>query len=308
MKEILAKQAELGVPVAEVPAYYLSLSHKDQRPLGSKEKNDQTTQNHKEIPSTTGYQRSISNNFPESKKRKKEGVVEGAISNDSQLVKVARVNEDSVIGHSNSLGVASTELSTKPLPVDSQVTSTVQSESGATVKGEDGEEAGVNPLSKSSKQQCYFYQRGRCKKGAKCHYAHTGPRNKKGGDGEASRGGRGNQKGGAADRKRPPTLLSKLLESSILRDKSYILQCLRYFVNNNFLVDWPNQPAKVSDLDVEEDTSCENISDNSDGEVVEEPDVLAADSAIINCLLSERPEVLADVLNSTENVELECEV
>lgn len=304
MKEILAKQAELGVPVAEVPAYYLSQSHKDQRPLGSKEENDPSTQNHKEIPSTTGSQRSISNNVSESKKRKKEVDVEGATRNDSQFVKVARVNEDSVIGHSNSLGVACTELSPKPLPIDSQVTSIVQSESGAMVKGEDGEEAGVNPLSKSSKQQCYFYQRGRCKKGAKCHYAHTGPRNKKG-DGQ---GGRGNQKGGAADKKRPPTLLSKLLESSILRDKSYILQCFRYFVNNNFLVDWPNQPAKVSDLDVEEDTSCENNSDNSDGEVVEEPDVLAADSAIINCLLSERPEVLADVLDSTENVELECEV
>lgn len=304
MKEILAKQAELGVPVAEVPAYYLSQSHKDQRPLGGKEKNDRTTQNHKEIASTTGSRRSTSNNVSDFKKRKQEVVVEGAISNESQLVKVARMNGDSVIGHSNSLGVASTELSSKPLPVDSQVTSIVQSQAGALVKGEDGEGAGINPLSKSSKQQCYFYQRGRCKKGAKCHYAHTGPKR---GDSEATRGGRGIQKGGAADKKRPPTLLSKLLESSILRDKSYILQCLRYFVNNNFLVDWPNQPAKVSDLDVEEDTSCENNSDNSDGEVVEEPDVLAADSAIINCLLSERPEVLADVLNSTENAEMECE-
>uniref|UniRef100_A0A7I4CVX0 C2H2-type domain-containing protein n=1 Tax=Physcomitrium patens TaxID=3218 RepID=A0A7I4CVX0_PHYPA len=134
--------------------------------------------------------------------------------------------------------------------------------------------------------------RGRCKKGFKCHFAHTGPRGKKGGDNEAGRGG---PKGVGVEKKRPPTLLSKLLQGEINRDKSYILQCLRYFVNNNFLLNWPNQLSESIELPEQSDDAHES-SDYSEGEVVEAPDVLLADTAIINTLLSERPEVLAKVV------------
>ena len=55
------------------------------------------------------------------------------------------------------------------------------------------------------------------------------------------------------------------------------------------------QPSESTQLTLESDAG-EDSSDYSEGEVVEAPDMLLADTAIINTLLSERPEVLAKVM------------
>lgn len=279
MKEILAKQAELGVPVAEVPAYYLS--HKDDRARGRKSSDrGPTGKQISSLPATTVDGLTI--NGSDSKKRK---LGEDAnATTEEQPSKSARMNTGNSVLSSAELPTQS-ECDIPEEKVEPQV---------AIPRGEHRDEAGSSqPLDKSSKTQCYFYPRGRCKKGSKCHFAHT--RGKKGGEGEvAGRGGR--QKGGAAlDKKRPPTLLSKLLQADITRDKNYILQCLRFFVNNNFLLDGIVQPYESNQLTLESD-AAEDSSDYSEGEVVEAPDMLLADTAIINTLLSERPEVLAKVI------------
>lgn len=274
MKEILAKQAELGVPVAEVPAHYLSQSYKEDRGRGRK--------------SLAGEGVTTSMNGADSKKRKLEEDASVTTGTVEQPSKFARVN----VGLSNSDSNSGADLPSKSESENPQDRVVAQSIEESDTRHEDKDEAVGKPSDKPGKTQCYFYQRGRCKKGFKCHFAHTGPRGKKGGDNEAGRGG---PKGVGVEKKRPPTLLSKLLQGEINRDKSYILQCLRYFVNNNFLLNWPNQLSESIELPEQSDDAHES-SDYSEGEVVEAPDVLLADTAIINTLLSERPEVLAKVV------------
>jgi len=263
MKEILARQAELGCPVAEVPAYYLS--NKDDRARGGRKISDRS----KQLPSSTANCSSASTiNGSELKKRK---IGEDAtVTTEEHPSKSARMNADLSNSHSNS----SAELPTQAECENSEEVKVVPPE------------AGSQPLEKAPRAQCYFYQRGRCKKGNRCHFAHV--RSKKGGE-EAAAARRGrHQKGAALEKRRPPTLLSKLLQPEITRDKSYILQCLRFFVNNNFLVD--------GIVELPSESESEESSYYSEGEVVEAPDVLLADAAIINTLLSERPEVLAKVI------------
>lgn len=221
MKDILAKQAELGVPVAEVPSYYLT--HKDDR--------------------AKTWKRSDDKQLPDTKKRKL------------------------------------TEDTTEEQPSKSARTDSTECENR---EGEGEGEPGTSEQQPSGKTPCYFYQRGRCRKGNKCHFAHTRG---------TKEGGRQKKKEAtaAADKKRAPTLLSKLLHAEITRDKSYLLQCLRFIVNNNFLLDGILPEVVESD-------AAEESSDYSEGEVVEAPDMLLADTAIINTLLSEQPEVLAKVL------------
>ena len=271
MKEILAKQAELGVPVAEVPAYYLS--HKDDRARGRK--NFDPTGKH--MPASAGDGFSASMSTADSKKRKPGEDADITTSIDEQPSKSARMDTD--------LGEVPTKSHSEDLDVK------------VVAQAYDRDEAGTSqPPDKPAKIQCYFYQRGRCRKGMKCHFAHT--RIKKGGEGEGGRKGGGAAAAAAAsalEKKRPPTLLSKLLQADITRDKSYILQCLRFFVNNNFLLDGIVQLSQSAPLTLESD-AAEDSSDHSEGEVVEAPDMLLADTAIINTLLSERPEVLAKVM------------
>lgn len=268
MKEILAKQAELGVPVAEVPAYYLS--HKDDRARGRK--NFDSTGKH--MPASAGDGSSASMSAADSKKRKLGEDADITTSIDEQPSKSARMATDLA------------EVPTKSHYEDLDVKVVAQAY--------DRDEAGTSqPPDKPAKIQCYFYQRGRCRKGMKCHFAHT--RIKKGGEGEGGRKGAAAAAAAALEKKRPPTLLSKLLQTDITRDKSYILQCLRFFVNNNFLLDGIVQLSQSAQLTLESD-AAEDSSDYSEGEVVEAPDMLLADTAITNTLLSERPEVLAKVM------------
>lgn len=273
MKEILAKQAELGVPVAEVPAHYLSHHHKDDRARGRMNLDPIG----KHIPASAGAGYSASMSAADLRKRKLSEDTEITTSISDQPSKSARMDNDL------------TEWPTKSQCENPEVKVVAQAE--------DRGEAGTSqPSDKPAKTQCYFYQRGRCRKGSKCQFAHI--RGKKGGEGEAGQGGRKAAAAAAAaalEKKRPLTLLSKLLQADITRDKSHILQCLRFFVNNNFLLDGIVQPSESVQLTLESD-AAEDSSDYSEGEVVEAPDMLLADTAIINTLLSERPEVLAKVM------------
>jgi len=259
MKEILAKQAELGFPVAEVPAYYLS--HKDDRARGWK--------------NSIGSSASALNGSDFKKRKFGEDT---NITTEEHPSKSARMNTDQSNGQSNS---------SAELPTQSECKSPEEVKVVPPDSIPHRDEAGSQSSEKAPRTQCYFYQRGRCRKGNKCHFAHT--RGKKGGGEEAT--GRGRQKSAVLEKKRPPTLLSKLLLAEVTRDKSYILQCLRFFVNNNFLLDGIVQQSSESIP-----LQSEESSDYSEGEVVEAPDMLLADTAIINTLLSERPEVLAKVI------------
>ncbi|KAJ7553025.1 hypothetical protein O6H91_06G081700 [Diphasiastrum complanatum] len=97
---------------------------------------------------------------------------------------------------------------------------------------------------------CYYFQRGRCKKGARCQFVHE--RNRK-------KNQDSNKVGVPAEpglSKREPTLLAKLLDGDIRKDKSHLLQCFRFFVNNCFLAEWPELPLKFfswADVEVPSD-------------------------------------------------------
>eukprot|EP00850_Spirogloea_muscicola_P009666 SM000054S18152 [mRNA] locus=s54:647260:652178:- [translate_table: standard] len=88
---------------------------------------------------------------------------------------------------------------------------------------------------------CYFYRRGRCRKGSRCNFSHqlhpggdsSGPKGRQGGDGG---GGRAAFRRGAAAMAAgaPPSLLAKLLAPEIQQDRSYLLQAFRFFVDNGF--------------------------------------------------------------------------
>ncbi|KAG1261650.1 hypothetical protein G6F68_006535 [Rhizopus microsporus] len=76
------------------------------------------------------------------------------------------------------------------------------------------------PEENKPKRRCIYFIKGRCNKGSKCTFLHERP---------ITNG----PKQVAVIRKRP-NLLYKLLEKDIMQEKSVILQCFRYLVDNNF--------------------------------------------------------------------------
>ncbi|XP_024534105.1 uncharacterized protein LOC112347443 [Selaginella moellendorffii] len=90
---------------------------------------------------------------------------------------------------------------------------------------------------------CVFFQKGHCKKGRRCHFLHDTANNN---DEERKDSRSENAKAERVQKEREPTLLAKLLSSEIKRDKSHLLQCFRFFVNNRFLEDHhPGAPLKL---------------------------------------------------------------
>ncbi|KAI9277554.1 hypothetical protein BY458DRAFT_585239 [Sporodiniella umbellata] len=71
------------------------------------------------------------------------------------------------------------------------------------------------------KRVCTYFMRGRCNKGDKCSFLHERPTKQK-------------TTPHTSKIKRTPNLLYKLLEKEIMQEKSVILQCFRYIVDNNF--------------------------------------------------------------------------
>lgn len=61
--------------------------------------------------------------------------------------------------------------------------------------------------------------------------------------------------------KREPTLLQKLLKADVKRDKSQLLQALRFMVMNSFFKEWPNTPLKFPSVMVKENGGEINVVD-----------------------------------------------
>lgn len=72
------------------------------------------------------------------------------------------------------------------------------------------------------KRRCKYFAMGKCNKGDQCNFSHEKPEQKP------------KQPKPAPTFKKRPNLLYKLLEKEILQEKSVILQCLRYIVDNDF--------------------------------------------------------------------------
>lgn len=235
LKEILARQAELGVPVAELPAYYLS-----DRYGGSKDKSE-----------SRGGGRKENNRNGKRRLNADQGSGTAAVSDPKEersepplkQVKIEEPNPPTCVEPSRESEPAGPgELETPK----AEATEELDSEAAATNSGGKGQDP-----SKKYTQVCYFFKRGRCKKGNRCEFLHDkrSDRPKKPKKDLAA----------AANNKRQPSLLAKLLESDIRREKSYLLQSFRFFVNNMFLLEWPEKPLKFFDwTDVEDQANSEN--------------------------------------------------
>ncbi|KAG4143281.1 hypothetical protein ERO13_D06G179500v2 [Gossypium hirsutum] len=77
---------------------------------------------------------------------------------------------------------------------------------------------------------------------------------------------------GSSFSKRSPTLLQKLLRADIRKDKSWLLQVLRFMVMNSFFKDWPEKPLKFPVVVVKDGVS--------EGEIVQEKTLLDAEDNI----------------------------
>ncbi|KAH9550268.1 hypothetical protein CY35_10G063400 [Sphagnum magellanicum] len=228
LKEVLQRQAELGVPVAEIPSYYISDRYgRDHSKLSSNNQNG--------AENVAPAQNTLSNQTA----TQVNGVKRGCSP---------RAETYAVLG-SGALSDLSNQKST-----------------------------GIKPTHRTSEQPCYFFQRGRCKKGSRCHFVHDRQQRRKGGEERANMRGKDRQKGASSSILKP-SLLSKLLDSSIRADKSRILECLRFFVKNSFLLEWPTRPLEFSNW-LEEDVGG-NIPEQ---EASPPLDVLAADAALVEAI------------------------
>ncbi|ORX86563.1 hypothetical protein K493DRAFT_360119 [Basidiobolus meristosporus CBS 931.73] len=100
----------------------------------------------------------------------------------------------------------------------------------------------TNPTSTNSKstRKCKYFLRGKCRHGDKCKFQHIKPEPKKPQDKQTN-----------SFRKRPG-LLKMLLNSEIEREQSYILQALRFIVQQNFFVSESGEES-YSDTDSSEE-------------------------------------------------------
>ncbi|KAL3698712.1 hypothetical protein R1sor_012788 [Riccia sorocarpa] len=231
LKEILARQAELGVPVAELPPNYLR--DFDGRPNGKGEH--------------TGGGRKDNVRGP--KRRYGEqanGAGKGEGGGPPQ--KQSRVHEPN---SSSSAEPASGNMETgegvKPEKLQ---------ENGEAATDAAGPDAGAKDSSPSkNKQTCYYFRRGRCRKGRKCEFLHERSERPKKPRKDAA--GAGKDAGRGAD-KRQASLLYKLLEPEIRREKSHLLQSFRFFVNNKFLEEYPQKPLKFFEwTDIDEQSTSD---------------------------------------------------
>ncbi|CAM6103892.1 unnamed protein product [Calypogeia fissa] len=261
LKEILAKQAELGVPVAEVPSYYMSDRYGSLKGKGAKGESSESGAN-------------------EIQKNGKRGPDRGQVSNGAAKeeedkeppTKVPRILDGSSHGSAEPAPrVPKLELDTiqgaKRVVVE--VKEDLETEAVEQPCGLPTDEKDHNVPSKTSEKLCFFFKRGRCKKGNRCEFLHERrPKKKRKDDDVIS----------AATQpapKRAPTLLSKLLESDIRREKSHLLQSFRFFVNNMFLLEYPEKPLqffewqespdRTSDAEVGR-PDTENVLETGDGD------------------------------------------
>ncbi|GAQ88045.1 Zinc finger domain containing protein [Klebsormidium nitens] len=117
----------------------------------------------------------------------------------------------------------------------------VGSETEAAAMLDGGKRQAVEgPGGRPERGVCFFFLKGHCRKGRRCQFLHQRtPRGERGPGGPGNDRRRQNQVA-----KRAPTLLEKLLAPEIRKDKSHLLQSFRFMVNNNFFLEWPQQPLK----------------------------------------------------------------
>jgi len=302
LKEILHRQAELGVPVADIPSSYMSdHSAADNSKLPNKNQNK--TDN---VPSSAN---TLSNQMCTPTKALKRDAEQNETQDEEQgerPSKIARINlepsSDLVNGSSTSSELAVLEDSkvskgSQCLQEDALTNGTV----GAVALSDhvDGKPTVPEKVSGSElprthfDQPCYFFLRGHCKKGTRCHFLHgQQPRAKSGdetagaksgdetagaksrdetagaksGDETADISREGKQKGGVS------TLLVKVSGSKQI-DKSCILECLRFIVKNSFLLEWPTKPLEFF-VQVKEDAGNGREEEEASPPV----DILAADA------------------------------
>ncbi len=284
LKEILHRQAELGVPVADIPSSYMSdHSAADNSKLPNKNQNK--TDN---VPSSAN---TLSNQMCTPTKALKRDAEQNETQVEEQgerPSKIARINlepsSNLVNGSSTSSELAVLEDSkvsrgSQCLQEDALTNGIV----GSVVLSDhvDGKPTVPEKVSGSElprthfDQPCYFFLRGHCKKGTRCHFLHgQQPHAKSGdetagakcGDETADISREGKQKGGVS------TLLVKVSGSKQI-DKSCILECLRFIVKNSFLLEWPTKPLEFF-VQVKEDAGNGREEEEASPPV----DILAADA------------------------------
>ncbi len=283
LKEVLQRQAELGVPVAEIPSYYISDRYgRDHSKLSSNNQNGaenvapaQNTLSNQTSTQVNGVKRECSPRAETCETQTEE--------KREKPFKIARIDldpPDTVNGSSSLPELSVFENSSGEISNstnENEFTDAVLS-SGALSDLSNQKSTGLKPTHRTSEQPCYFFQRGRCKKGSRCHFVHDRQQRRKGGEERANMRGKDRQKGASSSILRP-TLLSKLLDSSIRADKSRILECLRFFVKNSFLLEWPTRPLEFSNW-LEEDVGGNILEQEASPPL----DVLAADAALVEAI------------------------
>lgn len=217
----------MGCPVAEVPDYLLRDSYGSgvARSQGRGSRHGGQTLN-KRVPQSTPVMES--EGASGAKRSRSETGIDASGNNDERPTKLV-CRED--------------ESQASELAEDEPASTSAAHVAGSSqIRDADELENQVPPNKRHKKQGmrlCHFFLRGRCKKGTKCEFLHE--RSSKPLNGER-REEKSQQ--AAASMKRKPSLLAKLLDTDIQREKSQILQCLRFFVNNCFLLEYPSQPLE----------------------------------------------------------------
>ncbi|GLJ49915.1 hypothetical protein SUGI_1061230 [Cryptomeria japonica] len=235
MKEILAKQAELGFPVAEVPSHYLSdapFHQKGHYKSGTRGNNNNFGKPNRSENSSMKIPRINDLASPRS------------VLNDVSSFKMEQPREEGNAAIHNPELLCSEDNSFSLIPDKVDVNcKTKDNASQINIKTEDVLLDAVHKADKCQKV-CKFFQRGHCLKGQRCTYLHV-------------RGSNATRKGTTVASelpmratvasklsKRKPTLLEKLLSGEIKKEKSHLLQIFRFMVNNSFLTEWSNEPLK----------------------------------------------------------------
>jgi hypothetical protein len=223
LKEILAKQAELGVQVAEVPAFYMSDRYGSLNSRGARAESSTSGPGEKQRFGKRGNDRGESSN----------GVAKE--EDTERPAKVPRISAGSDV----SAEPASTASNLEAEKTKETLAGVGESKDSFETKAptEDVVMAGQKDekvSGKTSERLCFFYKRGRCKKGNRCEFLHERRPKKKKDDPSAQ-----------PLPKRGPTLLAKLLESDVRMERSHLLQTFRFFVNNMFLLEFPEKPLKL---------------------------------------------------------------
>lgn len=249
LREILDKQAELGIQVAEVPDHYV----KDR---WDHQKGHHKSGHHGHFRQDSFVSRKVpnNNNFPNSKKsRSNENGESNEVGSDDTAVKVPRLEDltsprsvlndasdfkvkqstESIDTVNPASGIRCTETTPLPPGVDKSDKGVLGSAPRNDIITNVDMQLQHNDGKKFHKVQsiCRYFQKGFCRKGQRCHHLHV----------QMSNDSHNQTSLASKYSEREPTLLEKLLSPEIKREKSHLLQIFRFMVNNSFFSEWPNK-------------------------------------------------------------------